>query len=235
MVYMADIVTREEKIQKIKAWLAKTYIDAGVTKQTLGEGLSSVSPRTLLLSSQKLIKINRKEVPPDDRDNLKFSTFLGLEDLVHEHISKDAGGMRKKAAMKINQKRNLSWLHPSFFTPQVKSVIIGNSLTNNVEGINPMEHFDNSHRVTKMGEGGIGSEDSIPKESRQVSQSSFGFYDPLHVVEGLKIGVTQYVTANTAKGKDNKLYKYMLNNKTGKHEWVDHETLLNSKVLIPQT
>jgi hypothetical protein len=86
-----------------------------------------------------------------------------------------------------------------------------------------------------MGEGGIGSTDAIPQESRQVSESSFGFVDPAHSVESSKIGVSQYIATNTLKGRDNKLYKLVMNNKTGKKEWVDHETLLNSRVQIPET
>lgn len=228
------VLSKQEKIEALKTWLAKTSIDSTVTKQTLGESLSSVSARALLLASSKLIKINKQEVEPDDRDNLKYSSFLGLEDLVADHIEKDSGGLRKKAAMKIRQKKNLSWLSSSFFTPQVKSVVVGNSLSNNVEGINPMEHFDNAHRITKMGEGGIASSEAIPKESRQVSHSSFGFIDPLHISESIGVGVSQFLAMNTLKGRDNKLYKLVKNSKTGQKEWVDHETLLNSKVKIPE-
>ena len=228
------ILTRQEKITALKGWLAKTFVDPVVTKQTLGESLSSVSSRTLLVASGKLIGINKKEVEPDDRDNLRYSTFLGLEDFVKDHIEKDAAGLRKKAAQKIQQRKSLAWLSSSFFTPQIKSVVIGNSLSNNVDGINPMEHFDNAHRVTKMGEGGIASTDSIPDESRQINTSSFGFFDPLHIAESDKVGVTQYIAANTLKGRDNKLYK-LVKDKGGKHQWVDHETLLNSRVKIPET
>lgn len=227
------MITKQEKIDAVKQWLGKTYIDPEVTKQTLGEPLSSVSARTLLLASAKLIKVNKKEVEPDDRDSLKYSTFLGLEDFIGDHIEKDSGELRKKAAQKIQQKKSLVGLNPSFFTSQIKSIVIGNSLSNNVEGINPLEHIDNAHRITKMGEGGIASSDSVPAISRQVNSSSFGFFDPLHVSESDKIGVTQYIAMGTLKGRDNKLYKHVKNVKTGKHEWVDHETLLNSKILVP--
>lgn len=228
------LLSPQEKIDAVKKWLARTYVDPTVTKATLGEALSSVSARTLLMTSAKLIKINKKEVEPDDRDSLKYSTFLGLEDYIADHIEKDSGGLRKVAAKKMQQRKNLSWLTSSFFTPQIKSVVIGNSLSNGVEGINPMEHFDNAHRVTKMGEGGIASTESVPDISRQINTSSFGFFDPLHVAESTHIGVTQYVASNTLKGRDNKLYKLVKNSKTGQNEWVDHETLLNSRVKVPE-
>ena len=227
------MVTKEEKTAKVKEWLSKTKVDPVVTSQTLGEALGSISPRLLLLASQKVLKVNRQEVPPDDRDSLKYSTFLGLEDFIKEHIDKDAGRFQKKAALKMQQKKNLSWLHSSFFTPQIRSVVIGNSLTNNVDGINPLEHFDNSHRVTKLGEGGIQSVTGVPDISRQVNVSSFGFFDPLHISESEKVGVTNYFSHNVVKGRDNKLYRLM-KDKDGKLKWLSHEEVLNSKVEIPE-
>jgi DNA-directed RNA polymerase beta subunit len=228
------IITKAEKIDKLKAWLAATRLDSEVTNTTVGVSSSSVDPKVLLAATVKLVKINKKEAEPDDRDNLRFSTFHGLEDFVAEHIEKDAGRIQKKARMKLQQKRDLSWLHPSFFTPQVRSVIIGNSLAQNVEGINPLEHFDNSHRVTKLGEGGIPSTEAVPDSSRQVNTSSFGFFDPVHISESENVGVSNYIAANVVKGKDKKLYRVMKDPRTGKLLWVDHETILHSRVKIPE-
>jgi hypothetical protein len=77
------------------------------------------------------------------------------------------------------------------------------------------------------------STDAIPDESRNVSPSSFGFFDPLHISENLNIGVTNYVNHNVAKGNDNKLYRVM---KTvdGKLKWMNHEDVLNHQILIPE-
>ncbi len=230
---MADTLTRTEKIDRLKEWLTKTELDPTVTKDTVGMESSSITPRLLLASSEKLIKINKKEVEPDNRDSLKYSDFLGMEDFVKDHIEKDAGHLYKKAALKMQQKKNLDWLHANFFNHHLRGIIIGNTLTSNVDGINPMEHYDNSHRVTKMGEGGISDSSAIPDSSRQVETSSFGFFDPLHISESDKVGVTNYIAHNVVKGKDNKLYRIM-KDKDGKLVWVSHEKILNSKVLIPE-
>jgi DNA-directed RNA polymerase beta subunit len=227
------VITQKEKISALKDWMDKTRFDPEVNRATLGEPVDKLSGRALLLASQKLIRLNRREAEPDDRDNLRFSTFLGLEDFVYDHLEKDAGRLQRKAKMKMQQRRNLDWLTPSFFTPQVKSVVIGNSLAVNVEGINPLEHLDNAHRVTKMGEGGIAGPEAVPDISRQINPSSFGFIDPLHVSESDKIGVTQFFAANTLKGKDRKLYK-LVNDRSGKPVWVDHETLLQRRLKVPE-
>jgi DNA-directed RNA polymerase beta subunit len=227
------MLSKNEKVQKLKEWLAHTQLDANVIGQTLGIHESSVSPQVMVAASAKLIRINKGEEPPDERDNLRYSRFLGLEDYIKEHIDYDAGKLQRKAAQKIQQKKNLSWLQASFFTPQIRSVVIGNPLTQNVDGINPLEHWDNSHRVTKLGPGGIPSIEAVPDESRQIHTSSFGFFDPLHIMESEKVGVTNYISANVVKGKDNKLYRIM-KDKDGKLLWVDHERILNSKVGIPE-
>ena len=135
--------------------------------------------------------------------------------------------------MKMDAKKNLSWMEPGFFSPQLRSILVSNSLTQSVEGINPLENLSLAHKVTKMGEGSLGSEDSIPDESRNINDSSFGFMDALQVPENLQIGVTQYFTHNTRKGNDGKLYK-LVADKNGKKVWMDHETLLNSSVRIPE-
>ncbi|CAK0773693.1 RNA_pol_Rpb2_3 domain-containing protein [Gammaproteobacteria bacterium] len=227
------MLSRPEKISKLKMWLNGTILDSNVVKRNLGIDASHITPQVLLSSTEKLIKINKREVEPDDRDDLKFSKFLGLEDYVDEHISKDAGRLQQKAAYKMQMKKNLSWLHPGFFSPQIRSIVIGNTLANNVDGINPLEHWDNSHRVTKLGEGGIGSIEAIPASSRQIAQSSFGFLDPVHVMESEKIGVTSFVNNNVAKGRDGKLYKVM-KDKDGKLSWMDHEAILDKQVKIPE-
>lgn len=227
------MITKNEKIQKIKDWLSRTVLDGQVVNQTLGVHENHVSPQVLLSASAKLVKINQGNAVPDDRDSLKFSKFLGIEDYVKEHIDKDAGKLQRKAKQKIDQKKDLSWLHAGYFSPQIRSVIIGNSLAQNVEGINPMEHYDVSHRVTKLGPGGIPSLDAVPDESRNVNPSSFGFFDPFHVSESANVGVTNYLVHNLRKGDDGKLYRLM-KNKDGHLVWVDHETLLNSKLHIPE-
>lgn len=231
---MTNLLSKSEKVQAIKKWLEKTELSSEVLGQTLGVSASHVSPSVLLSTSSKLIKINRGETEPDDRDNLKFSKFMGLEDFVKEHIEKDAGKLQRKAKWRMDQKKNLSWLSSGFFNPQVRSTIIGNSLSQNVEGINPVEHMDVSGRVTKLGEGGIASLDSIPDSSRQVNPSSSGFFDPYHIVESGAIGVSNFFTNNVVKGRDGKLYRLMRDSKDKKLKWVDHETILNSKVAIPE-
>ena len=230
---MAEELTRPEKIDKLKKWLLTTRLDENVVNRNVGVASGSITPQVLLAASQKLLKINKGETEPDDRDNLMFSSFKGMEDFTKEHIEKDAGKLQLKARMKMRQKKDLSWLHAGFFTPQVRSVVIGNQLSQNIEGINPVENLDVSNKVSKMGEGGIQSSTGIPMDSRMVHASQFGFFDPFHMVESDTIGVVNYFTRNVRKGEDGKLYRLVLD-KNKKPVWVDHEKLLDSIVELPE-
>ena len=227
------MTTKPEKITELKGWLSKTKLDPEVTHQTLGIAASSVNLEVLLAASKKLIKINKLEVDPDNRDALNFNTFHSLEDFVKEHIEKDAGKIQQRARMKIQQKKDLSWLQPGFFSPQVKSIIVGNSLSQNIEGHNPIDNYDVSHKVTKLGEGGITSLDAIPDESRNVNSTTFGFLDPFRVSESKTVGVDHRFTHNVIKGRDGKIYRLMLD-KNKEPVWVSHEKLINSRVEIPE-
>lgn len=227
-------LSKQEKIEELKKWLSNTELDAAVTNHTLGIPATSISPEVLLSASKKLIKINRLEVEPDNRDDLRHMKFMGFEDYVKEHIEKDAGGQQSRAAQRIKQKKDLSWLQPGFFSPQVRSIVIGgNKHSEIIDGHNPIDNYDKSHKITKLGEGAIGSLDAVPSESRGVSSTYFGLFDPSRISETSKIGTDHRAAHNVVKGRDGKLYRVMLD-KDGKPVWISHETLLNSRVEIPE-
>jgi DNA-directed RNA polymerase beta subunit len=229
-----DTTSKAEKIQKIKEYFGNIRLDVGVMGKTLGMSVNHVSPQVLLQTTGKLLKVHSREISPDDRDNLAYSKFLGAEDYVKEHIEHDAGKIQMKAKMKLRQKRNLSWLHSGFFTPQIKSVFVGNALSQNIEGVNPMEQYMLAHKVSKMGEGGIGSTESIPDSSRSVNESQFGLMDPIQTVEAETIGVVNFFVKNCRKGDDGKLYR-LVEDSHGKKIWIDHQTFLSSVVEIPES
>jgi DNA-directed RNA polymerase beta subunit len=228
-----DLLSKQEKVDKIKEYFSNIRVDASVMGKTLGVPTTNITPLILLQTSQKLLKVYSREVPADDRDNLAYSKFLGPEDYVKEHINYDAGKLQQKAKTKLRQKRNLSWLHSGFFTPQIKSVFVGNALSQNIEGVNPMEQYMLAHKVSKMGEGGIGSTESIPDSSRNVNESQFGLVDPLQTVEAETIGVVNFFVKNTKKGEDGKLYR-LVETPKGEKVWIDHQTFLNSVIAIPE-
>ena len=227
-------LSKQEKITKLKDYFKNMKLDASVMGRTLGSPSTFVTPQIMLDSSHKLLNVYSRKDTPDDRDNVIFSKFLGPEDYVKEHIEHDAGKIQLKAKNKLRQKRNLSWLHAGFFSPQIKSVFVGNTLSQNIEGVNPMEQYMLAHKVTKMGSGGIGSSEAIPDSSREVNESQFGLLDPIQTVEATTIGVVNFFVHNLRKGADGKLYRQVIDNSTGKPVWIDHQEFLSSTIDIPE-
>lgn len=229
-----DNLSKQEKVARIKEYFNNVRLDASVMGKTVGVATTKLTPQIVFQSTGKLLKIYSRETPQDDRDNLSFSKFLGAEDYVKEHIEYDAGKVQLKAKNKLRQKRNLSWLHSGFFTPQIKSVFVGNALSQNIEGVNPMEQYMLAHKVTKMGEGGIGSTVGIPDSSRGVNESQFGLMDPIQTVESEAIGVVNFFVKNTRKGTDGKLYR-LVETPEGKKIWIDHQEFLSSIIEVPES
>jgi DNA-directed RNA polymerase beta subunit len=227
-------LSKQEKITALKEYFKNMKLDASVMGRTLGSPTSFVTPQILVDASKKLLGVFGGHTPADDRDNVVFSKFLGTEDYIKEHIEHDAGKIQFKAKSKLRQKRNLSWLHAGFFSPQVKSVFVGNALAQNIEGVNPMEQYMLAHKVTKMGEGGIGSTQAIPDSSREVNESQFGLLDPIQTVEATTIGVVNFFVHNSRKGSDGKIYRQVIDNETGKPVWIDHQEFLSSTIEIPE-
>jgi DNA-directed RNA polymerase beta subunit len=226
------MLTRQEKISKIKEYLSKTKIDTNVTNSTLGGSYSNISPQLMLAASSKLIKINKREVEPDDRDNLKYFQMHGVEDFIKERIDRDADKLQKKLLWKTKLKKNLDPMTPGFFTPQIRSMVIGNTIAELPEQVNPLELVDRQ-MITKLGPGGISDTTAAPDEARHVHSSYFGFLDPVRTEESLNVGLTYRPTHNTIKTKDNKLMA-LVEDKKGNKVWKTHEELLNSIVEIPE-
>lgn len=228
------MLTKQEKAKKIKEWMSTAQLDSEVVGETIGESHSNITVQLLLSASSKLIRIARQDEEEDDRDNLKFFNVLGMEDFVKENIENDAGKIQKKFLQKAKQKKNLSFLNNGFFSPQIRSVSVGNSLSQLPDQENPITWVDTSEIITKRGQGGIGSPSAAPEEARYMHPSYFGSLSPVRQVESLDVGLVYRATQNTLKTKDGKLLLRARDNKDGKEKWVDHKTLLNSVVEIPE-
>jgi len=227
------VITKQEKIAKLKEWFSKTQLTASIVNETVGINASSITPLLLLKTSEKLLKINKKEIGPDDRDNLKYFSIRGVEDLVQERIEKDVGQVQRKFNNKLKQKKNLSFLNSGFFNSQVKGAFVGHALSQLPEQVNPLEIVDISSKISKLGEGAITSTTSAPDEARHVHSSYFGFLDPFKASESESVGLDYRANWNTAKTKDGKMLTIIRDNKDGKLKWISHTDLLNSTVDIP--
>lgn len=231
----------EEKVKAIVSALNKATMEPEINKITLGYPHVNLTQDAILDSTKKIIKVSRGEQPEDDRDSLQFKKIYSIEDFYQEKISKDAGGLGKSLTIrKLDRQPDLTLVPPSYFTRQLWGAIKGDpsvspkgTLTQPIEEINPLDIYDQHHKVTILGEGGISDSHVISLEARNVHPSQFGFVDHIRTPESVNVGVDQRLALGTHKGRDNILYKQFTNAKTGEKEWLDPLTAINKIIAYP--
>lgn len=230
---VADASDDDKKVQILDR-LSKAELDPEVTTRTLGRPYGNLSLDTIVDASHKLLKVNRGEEEEDDRDHPANRTYHSVDDFMAERVSKDAGMLAKTLLYKATYDRSLKQLRPGYFTPQLEGLVVGNQLTQLVAGLNPMELYDQHKRVVQLGEGGVGSMESIPMSSRNLHAGELGMVDPIRSSESRSIGVDQRFTMSAMKGSDNHVYYPLKNKRTGQIEYLNAVQLTGKSVAFPQ-
>lgn len=220
------------KAQAIAAEFAKTELDPEVTRRTLGSEYKNMTPETILAITKKLIAVNRREAESDDRDNMVYQSVVGPEDLIAERFTKDRQALNK-LLWKATAKKSIDHIPSGVFDKAISAALIGSGLGSSLEEINPAEIFDHQTRVTRMGEGGIGSLDAVPAESRSVQPSHLGFIDYLRTPESGKVGVDMRFARGAMKGSDGKVYTPVIDMKTGEKVYKTPQELADTPLVFP--
>lgn len=215
----------EDKRKAIVDVFLKARMDPQVNMRTLGKPIDKLTPEAMLLSTGKILKVAKNEAEEDDRDSLLYKKVYSAEDFYKEKIEKDAGSLGKKLMARIERRGTIEGVVPGYFTKQLWGVIKGDAsvspvgtLSQPTEEINPIDLYDQHHKITLMGEGGIGNIREVTLEARNVHPSDFGFIDNIRTPESFNIGIDKRIAYGTKKGTDNLLYKEFINVKTGKRE-----------------
>lgn len=176
----ADTATKQKSIKDI---IDMMELDPDVTRQTLGTAFDRLGKDSILATTKKLLAVSRGEQEVDDRDHLAFQTVMGPEDLFAERVSKDYGGLRRNLLFRSSFRGDLGPIQPGALTKQIEAALLSSGIGQAIEEINPGEIFDKQGKISRLGEGGIPSVDSVPDEARSVQPSHFGFIDPVRTPE----------------------------------------------------
>lgn len=168
--------TEGTKAEAVAAAFGNMILDADTSRRTLGEAHERNGPEAMLAITRKLLAVNRGEQKPDDRDAMTFQQLLGPEDFFAERMKKSRN-IAQQLLWRAAAQGTLDRLPSAPFDEAVQSVIGAPGLSQAIEEINPAELLDHMTRVTRMGPGGIPSDDSIPEEARMVQPSQYGFVD----------------------------------------------------------
>ena len=220
----------ETKKRIIAQAVQNVGIDPWVTKRTLGIETDKLSPQVFLRASQKSLDMLRGNLQGDDRDSLSSQQVRGVEDLFAERIKLDSGFDQRNAFRTALARNNINAVPRRLLQRQLEEVLFGSGVAIQPDNANPLQAWDLATRITKMGDGAIGSSTAVPMESRDFHGSHIGFIDPSRTVESLKVGVDLNLAANAVKGKDGKVYTPLKNVRTGQIEYKSAEDIADSVI-----
>lgn len=231
-VKQGEVPTADSKRQAIADAIARMELDPEVTSRTLGQPFKNVSVDSILAATKKILSVHRKEAEADDRDSMAYQSMIGPEDLFTERV-KAAHRVMRPLLWKASFKQNLSPFSSGFMNSHVNGAITTSGLGQPLEEVNPADLLNQVTRVSRLGEGGIPSLQSVPEEARNVQPSHFGFIDPLLTPESLKVGVDSRVSINSKKGMDGKVYGSFRDVSTGENVWKTPQEMADSVVAFP--
>jgi len=224
----------QAKINYLKETLPTYKVNKEVMARTLGlEGVEGITPEVLLSATRKLIAIGRKEIEPDDRDSPVYTNTYSYEDLIPERIEKDAGNLSKTLFHKVKRDKTLKRVAFSALNPYIENYMFGSRLIMPLEETNPMHLLEQMHRITKLGEGGIGSSSAVTEAARNVNPGQLGFIDPVAGPESEAAGVDARIAYKTFKGKDRNMYAEFNDVKTGKQVYLRPDQVDGYTVAFP--
>lgn len=198
-----------------------------------GEEYMAVGVDGVLASTEKLLAMNRGLVEPDERDSLKFQKILRPHAMLRESIKMDAGKVARTALYQAAKRKNLKGLQPGAFDSYVNRLLVGNPLTSPLEEINPMQLVANARRVTKMGPGGLGSDQSITEEAQNVHPSQFGFISCIEGPESARAGIDVRVAWGTKLGSNGRLYQKFFDRHKKRFVWLSPEDVDGLTIKLP--
>lgn len=223
-----------EKIQKIREIVAASKLDENVVARTLGlEKQTHVAPENLLRTTEKLLNVNRGVEEEDDRDAPEFAQIHSVDDFVEERIDKDAGKTLRNLLNKVTRQKNLKAAGRGALTPWMDSFVLNSGMASPSEETNPVSILDQIHRVVKLGEGGLPSEEAVTEEARDVMPGQVGFIDTIAGPESGRIGIDTRLAYRTFKGKDKQIYGEFINPRTGEYEYHRPEDVAKLNVAFP--
>ena len=214
-------------------WVRQLRFSSDVNKSTLGVDTDRVTPQLLVAASKKLLGISRGTQKGDAKDSMRYQKVFGPVQYFAQHIQRDGGSVARQMLWKATNKGNLDFISTNSLQPHVNSVFNQSNLTRFIDNSTPLDGIDNSMLLTRLGQGGISSEDSAPIQMRLVQPSYYGYVGPARSQEKSP-GITAYMTKNVVRGTDGKLYQKMLNARTGKQQLVDSQKAAASIVTTNQ-
>lgn len=229
----ADITNTGQAADVIKETLASAELDPSSTKRTLGQSFSSITPKAVLASSNKLLGLARGEQKPDVRDSLMYKDFYSIEDFAAERIDQSQKVISRRIKNNIDRKDSVrDIVGMDIFNRPIREFLTKVSLSSTPSQTNPLKMISGQMRTTIAGEGGVKDANRITEDAKLVDPSHFGILDPLHTPEGKSTGVSLQLSLGAQK-KGHKITVPMIDAKTKKPVYLSPDQINDSVIALP--
>ena len=223
-----------EQYEKIAADVLGGELDEVSTGLSFGTPYTKVDGKLLAHTSHKLLRLAKGEIESDNRDSLENQRFFGAADLVSERVRLDAKNVARNLLWKVTRNGDIDKIPGGVLSQYIHSLFTESNLAQVIEETNPLDAYARATKVTRMGEGGIGSIDSAPMSSRMVHNTYKGFIDPVATPESLRVGLDTQIAINAQYGSDGLMYSPFIDGATGKTVMVDSITSSTVPVTFPE-
>lgn len=230
--------TAEEAAQHVKDTLLSSELNPDSTELTLGKRFGHVNGEALKLTTRKMLRVQNGLEEEDERDSLLFKNLRTIGDIAkdslqHWEVRKRVGDKLRRKIANPRLEKLTDIVGPGLFSSAISGLFSDNPLARSPSQVNPVEILGGAFQTTIMGPGGIQSEDSIrgASDAKMVSDSHFGYLDPIKTPEGPKTGVTLRLPIGVKK-ENNRPTIPLFNIKKGKMEYVEPTKFYKSKVVL---
>ncbi len=175
---VADIEETINPYQEFIDRIKDAELDPIATEHTVGKPYKKVEADALLQTTGNLIRLSKGERESDNRDSLENQQFYMTPDLLSERVKLDAGNLSKNLMWKLTRHLDTEKIPSGVFNNYMNTLFTEAKLGQAIEEVNPLDAYLRSTRITRMGEGGIGSERAAPMSARLVHNTYKGFIDP---------------------------------------------------------
>ena len=226
-------LTERDAIDGFMSYLSGARLDADVTKITLGKSFDTVTPEAILDATKKIVAVNKGDEKPDDRDAIVFKSVHTFDDFIDEAVQKAKRTIQTKMNRNIQKYGPVAGAIPK--DDIVKAImhpfIGGAGLASYVEQYNPYQVVGETHSISVMGEGGLGSINAATMEARAVHPSSIGVIDPIGTPQSEKVGLKQKIAIGAMRRGDSLVTK-VYDVSTKKEEYMSPPQLYNKYVAM---
>lgn len=163
--------------QVMKEILERSEVDPETTEITMGRRIKNLSPVDILQASALTLDVQRGKRASDNRDSQAFQTIHSAEDFIEERLKRDQAGGLRRLLWRASKDGKLPDVAAGALDRNLDGLFQGSGLAMAVEDVNPFEIHDARQAITRLGEGGISSTQSVSRDARGVQASYLGVID----------------------------------------------------------